>query len=223
MLPWLATLLPAELGLATALCLQDSSADNAVIYVRGQVSVWLSWLGLAFTFLAMIGLAAWSLVQRRMTQTQSQTLSQAAADRRRFLQRLDHELKNPLTAIRAGLANVADNPSPDAFESVDEQVRRLSRLTADLRKLSELETRPLEHSSVNLSKLLTQVFELAQDRPEAGERRMTLSLPQAPWPCRPSPAIRTCSCWWPTICLTMPSSLRAPVTLSRCVRSRTAR
>jgi His Kinase A (phospho-acceptor) domain len=88
----------------------------------------------------------------------------AATDRRRFLQRLDHELKNPLTAIRAGLANVAEAPSPQAAHSVDAQVLRLSRLTADLRQLAELETRPLERAEVDLSELLTQVFELAQAR-----------------------------------------------------------
>jgi two-component system, OmpR family, sensor kinase len=98
------------------------------------------------------------------------------------LQWLDHELKNPLTAIRAGLANVAEAPSPQAAHSVDAQVLRLSRLTADLRKLAELETRPLERAEVDLSELLTQVFELAQDRPEAESRQLKLTLPQAPWP-----------------------------------------
>ncbi len=32
--------------------------------------------------------------------------AEATRDRLRFLMRLDHELKNPLTAIRAGLANI---------------------------------------------------------------------------------------------------------------------
>src|SRR5580698_9768843 len=35
-----------------------------------------------------------------------QAADEAASERLRFLMRLDHELKNPLTAIRAGLANV---------------------------------------------------------------------------------------------------------------------
>jgi two-component system OmpR family sensor kinase len=103
-------------------------------------------------------------------------------DRRRFLQRLDHELKNPLTAIRAGLALIPSNGEHAALASVEAQVRRMSRLTADLRKLAELESRPLERGSVDLAQVLNQVFELAQERPEAAERRMTLTLPQAPWP-----------------------------------------
>src|SRR6185312_13712038 len=35
-----------------------------------------------------------------------QAAAAAAQDRLRFLMRLDHELKNPLTAMRAGLANI---------------------------------------------------------------------------------------------------------------------
>jgi two-component system OmpR family sensor kinase len=109
-----------------------------------------------------------------------------AEERRRFFRRLDHELKNPLTAIRAGLANFANAPSPAsrqaAIASVEAQTIRLSRLTADLRKIAELESRPLERSAVDLSQLLTEVVALAQERPEAAERRITLTIPQAPWP-----------------------------------------
>src|SRR6266704_2228459 len=35
-----------------------------------------------------------------------QAAAEATQDRLRFLMRLDHELKNPLTAMRAGLANI---------------------------------------------------------------------------------------------------------------------
>jgi len=41
-------------------------------------------------------------------------------------------------------------------------------------------TRPLERAELDLSELLTQVFELAQDRPEAETRHLSLTLPQAP-------------------------------------------
>jgi two-component system, OmpR family, sensor kinase len=61
-------------------------------------------------------------------------------------------------------------------------VLRISRLTADLRKLAELETRALEMSPVHLADILQQVVALAQDKPEAAERRLTLTVPQAPWP-----------------------------------------
>jgi signal transduction histidine kinase len=112
--------------------------------------------------------------------------AQAAEERRRFLQRLDHELKNPLTAIRTGLANLAWLPSEDArretVESVDAQAQRLSRLASDLRKLAELEIRPLESTAVDVGQLLEEVVEVARERPEASRRQLNLTMPQAPWP-----------------------------------------
>ena len=122
----------------------------------------------------------------REDKARQQATSAAADERRRFLRRLDHELKNPLTAIRAGLANLAGSPSEaarqEALDSVEAQALRLSRLAADLRKLAELEIRLVEHSPVDIPALLQEVFTLAQDQPGAGERHLTLTIPQAPWP-----------------------------------------
>ena len=180
-LPWLAALIPLIAGLALDVWLTSRRAGNPIVRVRADLGTWLLLGGLALSTLLLISLAAWVWHTRTLTLTQAQ----AAADRRRFLQRLDHELKNPLTAIQAGLAlsqGVAEDSSSETLESVEVQVKRISRLTADLRKLAELETRPLERSDVDLGELLTQVFELAQDHPEAEERKLTLSLPRAPWP-----------------------------------------
>ncbi len=115
-----------------------------------------------------------------------QAITAAAEERRRFLRRLDHELKNPLTAIRAGLANLAESPSGgarrEALASVEAQALRLSRLSADLRKLAELEVRLVEHSPVDVPALLREAFSMAQEQPGAAERHLNLSIPQAPWP-----------------------------------------
>ncbi|HEY8548252.1 MAG TPA: histidine kinase dimerization/phospho-acceptor domain-containing protein, partial [Acidimicrobiales bacterium] len=121
----------------------------------------------------------------------------AAAEHQRFLLRLDHELKNPVTAIQAGLANLSSllappgspHPPPDspagasatALHTVSAQARRLADLVADLRKLAELETRPLERAPVELAEVLTEAHEAALELPGADERTITLVLPQAPW------------------------------------------
>ncbi|HAY86016.1 MAG TPA: sensor histidine kinase, partial [Chloroflexi bacterium] len=94
---------------------------------------------------------------------------------------LDHELKNPLTAIMAGLANLTSDHQQPTIDSVQTQVQRLGRLVADLRKLSDLETRTIELSNVSLPNLLKDVFELSRDRVKS-ERVITLTTPQAPWP-----------------------------------------
>jgi two-component system OmpR family sensor kinase len=112
--------------------------------------------------------------------------TEAAADRSRFLRRLDHELKNPLTAIRAGLANLdmsqSDPARQQALASVEAQVLRLSQLTSDLRKLAELEARPLERDRVDIAELLREAVSLAEERPGVSSRSLVLALPQAPWP-----------------------------------------
>jgi two-component system OmpR family sensor kinase len=182
---WLFLLTPAILGLAFYLILGAGLLPDPLLHVRMSFSYLCLFTGLIISLLL---LAIWEFgrFRRWRFQYQKQVQAQAADERRRFLRRLDHELKNPLTAIRAGLANIAEAPTEssrqEAVESVEAQALRLSRLSADLRKLAELETRPLEQSRVNIVALLQEVFNIAQDQPGAGERRLTLTLPQAPWP-----------------------------------------
>lgn len=183
---WLAALLPLGLGLAVAGLAVSGRLPNHLLYLQGDIAT-LSWLGgLLLSALTGSYLFLWARTERDRRREVARTQEQAADERRRFLRRLDHELKNPLTAIRAGLANLAwaslEEAQGEALSSVETQALRLSRLAADLRKLAELETRPLERTSVNMADLLQEVLEVAQERPEATERRLTLSVPQAPWP-----------------------------------------
>jgi two-component system, OmpR family, sensor kinase len=117
---------------------------------------------------------------------------QATRDRVRFLARLDHELKNPLTAMHAGLANVDLACSCDssantaaALASVSAQADRIGRLLSDLRKLAELETAPVEAAPVDIPGLLTEVAEAAVELPGGAERVIRVSVPEVPWPLPP--------------------------------------
>lgn len=60
---------------------------------------------------------------------------------------------------------------------------RLNRLVGDLRKLVELEQRPLERTPVDVGQLVAEVVDLAR---ETFRREITLALPQAPWPLPPA-------------------------------------
>lgn len=183
---WLIVLLPIGIGVALSLILNVGLFPNPIVFLRADAGSVCVLIGAITSIVLAAWLIAWSRAQRNV---EREARWRAAEDRRRFVRRLDHELKNPLTAIRAGLANVAATDQPDArrtaLRSVEAQVLRISRLTADLRKLAELETRPVEMSPVNLAEMLQQVVDLAQEKPEAGDRRLTLSLPQAPWPLPP--------------------------------------
>src|SRR5439155_2603409 len=114
--------------------------------------------------------------------------AEATQDRLRFLMRLDHELKNPLTAIRAGLANIdqagaatADGTSA-ALASVSAQADRITRLVSDLRKLADLEIQEIETAPVDLPGLLHEVAEAVAEIPGASQRTIRVTVPRAPWP-----------------------------------------
>ncbi|MDF2991808.1 MAG: signal transduction histidine kinase [Microbacterium sp.] len=101
---------------------------------------------------------------------------------RRFLARLDHELKNPITAIRATLAGIDPATAPPHVEVIDAQARRLATLVGDLRKLSEIETRPLETEPVDLEVLAHDaVHAIEQQRPDA-HGRIRVIAERVPWP-----------------------------------------
>jgi two-component system OmpR family sensor kinase len=181
---WVISLAPGVLGVGLALYFflsYDASHDH-IVYLRADLGVLSLIFGLGLTALAALifGLLDWA------ERTRQATITGAAEERRRFLRRLDHELKNPLTAIRAGLANLTESPSDEArreaLSSVEAQALRLSRLSADLRKLAELEVRLVEHSPVDVPALLHEAFSMAQEQAGADERHLNLSIPQAPWP-----------------------------------------
>ena len=180
-------LIPVAVGLVVAsLFTQVPALSNPIIYVHVDAGTVALLAGLALSILVAMGLVPWEWARWRCAQREAGIRVQAAEERRRFLQRLDHELKNPLTAMRAGLANLANGLGPEAqgeaLASVEAQVVRLSQLTADLRKLAELETRSLERVPVGIAELLQEAVALAQEQPEAASRQLTLVLPQAPWP-----------------------------------------
>jgi two-component system, OmpR family, sensor kinase len=144
--------------------------------------------------LATVVLAAVTRIrQRAAAATEAavrDAVAEAAADRLRFLMRLDHELKNPLTAIRAGLANIeqaedmatAGISADAALASISAQANRITRLLGDLRKLADLETQQIEAAHVDLPSLLQEVQEATGAIPATSERVIRISVPQAPWP-----------------------------------------
>ena len=182
---WLIAAIPVGLGLIVAVLLWSGRVENLTLRLRVDLGTLVALVGLVLSAVMAALLALRDRMERAYRQNFAQAQDQAAEERRRFLQRLDHELKNPLTAIRAGLANLAGNASESqsrALGSVEAQALRLSRLTADLRKLAELETRPLEVTAVNLTDLLQEVVESAQERHDMNGRLLTVTLPHAPWP-----------------------------------------
>lgn len=110
-------------------------------------------------------------------------------NRRQFIRRLDHEIKNPLTGLQAALVNMseasADADRRRAGENARHALERLKRLLADLRKLAELENRPIERLPVDVPALLEDVTEAVRSLPAAQDRKINLLIARVPWPFPP--------------------------------------
>jgi two-component system OmpR family sensor kinase len=141
---------------------------------------------LVFAFLTalvlLLAAAALRWQERRAARLLAQQQAEQERERQRFIQRLDHELKNPLTAIQVQLDNLQAIASDNAgaIAEVRAQADRLAQLTRGLRRLADLQTRPLEMERIEIGELLDEVVELLQ-APE----RIRLEVQRVPWPIPP--------------------------------------
>lgn len=156
------------------------------------------WLFLLLLFLVLAGLAvgaffAWRYLRKREAALRESIETAASEDslakRNRMLIRLDHELKNPLTALRTSAASIRDvvreggsiSEVESSAKQVDISSRRVARLLADLRKLADVETRIIEYSRVDLDRLIHQAVEDASTAPGAEDRMIVATVARAPW------------------------------------------
>ena len=98
---WLIVLAPVTVGVAISVWL--NATDRApLFFVTIDLGTVLIAMG---TVLSLV--IGGAMYNRTLTdQVRQETIAATDQDRRRFVRRLDHELKNPLTAILAGLASV---------------------------------------------------------------------------------------------------------------------
>jgi len=152
---WLIIPVPVIVGLVSSLVLRQVLADNIPqLYFKADL-IALSWiLGTILSCLLLVGYLIRSYALKHTHRQVDVAFNQSAEERRRF----------------------------GALETVKTQTQRINQLVADLRKLAELETRELEVSQVDLTVLLEEVVSAAEDRPEAPERSLVLTVPRAPWP-----------------------------------------
>jgi len=103
---------------------------------------------------------------------------------RQFLQRLDHELKNPLTGLKAALTNLREAQSAAdtvaAVENASQAASRFKRILKDLRKLADLDAQLLEHRPVNLGELVEEMVEAAEELPAYQGRDIHLMISKVP-------------------------------------------
>ncbi len=185
---WLAILIVALpllfCGLVSVL-LETFAQPVLVLVFKIDVGTILLIAGIALTILTGAVYAGTATVQRRAEKTLVESFVEADRSRHRFLRRLDHEIKNPLTGLQAALANLRESRSQQerdrAARNADRAVERLSRLLADLRKLSDLAERPVERLPVDIPNLLEEMIDAAHSQPAYAERPITLMITRVPW------------------------------------------
>jgi two-component system, OmpR family, sensor kinase len=179
--------LPLFIGLTMAIALQGISGSNPII--RFQARADLGTLALiGGSILSIILLGGWTvrnIYNRSLKRSLSIVLSEISQTRRRFLGRLDHELRNPLTALQITLEYLYGTPNEievtRGLNDISVQAGRLRSLVTDLRKLADLEEQTIERQPVDIGELLKEVLEIIQFHPDYDERQVQLTLLQSPW------------------------------------------
>jgi len=147
-----------------------------VVFVSGVFITLL--LGVAY-------LSGW-IKERQARHVIERSLQESEQGRQRFIRRLDHEIKNPLTGLRAALVNLQETGNSEerqrASENANRAVERLTRLLNDLRKLSDLEERSIERMPVDIPELLDDVVEAARTIPAYQGRSVNLLITKVPAP-----------------------------------------
>jgi two-component system OmpR family sensor kinase len=189
---WLPGLLAALamiiLGLGTSLLAVWEILPNptfSAVY-EADLAGLVSRMGFVLGVLVLISAAIGLGIQRTLERKQAEEQRTQVSAQKRFFQRLDHELKNPLTIIRLGIVNLQQSPSLDqhqagSLERISQQVQRLQKLVVDLRLLSELDSGNIEHKPVALKELLEEAIALSGQALEPS-RKISLNVPHLPWP-----------------------------------------
>jgi two-component system OmpR family sensor kinase len=182
--PWLLCFAPFLLSLSMGVAMERGWLPNHVLiatYSMDTAAI-VTRAGLVVSVMLLIG---WGVVDWHFQQIQAArnlAHSQAARQHKLFVQRLDHEIKNPLAIMQLSVVNILndqDDKERRSAERLQTQVDRLRQLVMDLRALTELEDRIVERSQIDLRPLLENATEtVLVDR----SRQIELKVQHVPWP-----------------------------------------
>ena len=178
--------LPLLLGVAASLL--APAMWNPVPILVFKIDIGMTAL-LAGLFLTLLLLAFWigsARTENRARRIIEDTVTESELGRRRFLRRLDHEMKNPLTGLRAALVNLQEAQNKDerirAGENAKRAQERLTTLLNDLRKLADLDERQIERERVDVPELLNDVVDAARSLQPYEGRNVNLYITRVPSP-----------------------------------------
>ncbi len=191
---WLALLLiilPLLVGAVASFLAQRIWDPVPLLVFRIDVGMVAFVSGVAITLFFGVGYLSGWLKERNAQKWIKQSMQESEQGRQRFIRRLDHEMKNPLTGLRAALVNLQETRDSEehrrASVNANRAVERLTRLLNDLRKLSDLEERSIERLPVHIPELLDDVVDAVRTIPAYQGRNVSLFISKVP---APLPSVR---------------------------------
>ena len=183
---FLLPLVPLILGALALTLLPVLVKPEIIVSFRLGLGAILFFIGLLLTLWIQALAVVDSLREKRARLEIDAAIRNYEEGHRRFIRRLDHELKNPLMSLQASLENlqVATDLTlrRKAEINIQRALERLTHLLRDLRKLSELEESMLERESVDIPELIAEILEVVRSTPGREERRINLLVTQVPTP-----------------------------------------
>ena len=178
-------LIPLGIGLLFDIFLHWTGHANLVLSARfdiGHVILVLGALSSLFLFVFWLGRFK---NQKKTGLEIEKNRNLAQQEHHRFLKRLNHELKNPLTTMLSGLSLLDDmlKDKPEAGDLLvllTNNTRRLSVLTDNINQLAEFNERSFEFVPVDLNRLLKEIIAAVLELPDYQERRIEFQIQKLP-------------------------------------------
>lgn len=177
---WLWALSPAATGVLLVLLLAEFQIIEFHFSIH-DIDTFILFSGLLMTTLVSFVVVSRAGIRRIEMNNERDLRATFAEEHTRFLRRLDHEIKNPLMGIQTALDNLSQEKDPAKQqairEAIREQIDRLIRLVADLRRIGDMEQYEIEQLPVDPTLLLRDAFQMLSDAVDTGTRLIDINIP----------------------------------------------
>lgn len=171
---------PTAVGLVLVLILAEFQLIEFHFSIQ-DVDTFILFSGLMITALVSFVLLSREGIRHIEMRSALELRATFSEDRSRFLRRLDHEIKNPLMGIQTALDNLSQEEDLEKRQAIraaiSEQIHRLTRLIADLRRIGDMEHHEIERLPVDPALLLNDAFQMLSDDEQTTHRQIEIDIP----------------------------------------------
>ncbi len=179
---WLLALLFVYLIVVFGVVILVGTLNNRVMLTMPESDATLL-VGVIIGASAIVAIEISSLQKdRRRLFAETRRLEGVVQEQQEFRRALNHELKNPITAIKTGLERLGDDCDPGAVARLKTDVERVSGLLDAVNTLARLETGPNSIGPVKLDEVILQAVDTIRDTPAAAHCKLEMDLPTGPFP-----------------------------------------